>query len=104
MNNEFLDEQIHNVPEETGDFEAEVWLSTDNKNTVRILAKDRQGRRAGLLWAKGVYDRLRELYKTKQEANVDAYKQDLGKCSKCGAPNLLSKKGQPYCQNKCWLK
>lgn len=29
---------------------------------------------------------------------------DLGKCSKCGATNLLSKKGQPYCSDKCWLK
>ena len=29
--------------------------------------------------------------------------QELGNCKDCGSPNLLSKKGKPYCSKKCWL-
>jgi hypothetical protein len=28
--------------------------------------------------------------------------QDLGKCDKCGGPNVLSKAGKPYCKAVCW--
>lgn len=28
----------------------------------------------------------------------------LGTCSKCGAPNKISKQGKKYCSNTCWLK
>lgn len=30
--------------------------------------------------------------------------QALGVCSKCGAPNKLSKQGKVYCSATCWLK
>lgn len=30
--------------------------------------------------------------------------EDLGACSKCGSPNALSKAGNRYCSNKCWMK
>ncbi len=28
--------------------------------------------------------------------------QSLGNCSRCGAPNKLSKQGKPYCSKVCW--
>lgn len=30
--------------------------------------------------------------------------ENLGNCSRCGAPNKLSKQGKVYCSNTCWLK
>jgi|TARA_Y100000310_G_C20700339_1_gene829120 hypothetical protein len=29
--------------------------------------------------------------------------EELGVCSKCQAPNKLSKAGKKYCSNTCWL-
>jgi hypothetical protein len=90
-----------------GKFEGEVFLSTDGKNTVHVKSNTREGRKAGLEWAKEVYERLRVAYGTKQQLNVQTYdpKEDLGKCPKCGADNARSKTtGKIYCSAKCWLK
>jgi len=62
----------------TGSFEGEVWLSTDGKNTVRILAKDEAGRLSGLMWAKKTYEELIAKYKTKQEINKETYQNGNG--------------------------
>ncbi len=34
--------------------------------------------------------------------NHSELQEDLGECSKCGAPNKLSKAGKPYCSKLCW--
>lgn len=28
----------------------------------------------------------------------------LGNCTKCGAPNLVSRAGNKYCSERCWIK
>lgn len=99
-----LDEAVATTEE--GDFSGEVFLSTDGKNTVHITANTKQGRKAGLVWAKAVYEGLRGAYGTKQAQAVKEYskEEDLGKCKDCGAPNKRSMKGKVYCSAKCWLK
>jgi len=102
---EALDEaKMKTLPD--GKFTGEVFLSTDGKNTVHIISDTQDGRKAGLAWAKEVYDRLKEAYGTKQQLNMNTYdpKEDLGKCPKCGADNLRSHKGNVYCSAKCWMK
>lgn len=50
-----------------------------------------------------------EFLKLKSNANTiikkkqEKEQQELGNCDKCGAPNLMSQKGKPYCSKKCWL-
>ncbi len=101
------------------DFEGEVWLSTDGKHTVRVLAKNTESRAAALNWAKEVYEKIVERYGTKQAQAVKEYAKDnptsfrgttappapqnLGNCKDCGAPNKLSMKGKVYCSAKCWI-
>lgn len=101
---EVLDEaKMETLPE--GDFEGELFLSTDGKNTVHVKSDTKEGRKAALLWAKEVYERLKESYGTKQELSNKVYNhvEDLGKCPKCGADNKKSLKGKIYCGAKCWL-
>jgi len=98
------------------DFEGEVWLSTDGKHTVRVLAKNSESRAIALNWAKEVYEKIVERYGTKQAQAVKEYAkpisspsmgttapQELGNCKDCGAPNKLSMKGKVYCSAKCWI-
>jgi len=88
-----------------GEFEGELYLSTDGKNTVHVKASTKEGRKEALKWAKLVYEGIKSNYGTKQELNVKAYDktEDLGKCSKCGADNKRSMKGNVYCGAKCFL-
>jgi hypothetical protein len=58
-----------------GEFEATLFMSTDNKHTVSIKASTPEGRKAGLRWAKAVYEKLKYTYGTKQEANVKTYQK-----------------------------
>ena len=104
-NEKWMDPTNDDIKEEEGSFEGEVWLSTDAKNTVRIKATTPEGRKAGMAWAKAVYDRLLEKYGTKQSVSKKEYsdEEDLGKCSNCSATNLRSQKGKVYCSAKCWL-
>lgn len=99
-----IDEALIDL-ESGGDFEGEVFLSTDGKHTVHVKASTKDGRKNALQWAKLVYEGIKSLYGTKQQLNVETYdpKEDLGKCPKCGAPNKRSLKGKVYCSNKCWL-
>lgn len=106
---QILDEARDNAQDDTpskGEFECEVYWSTDGKHTVKITAVNEEGRKAGLTWGNNVYKRLVENYGTKQQLNMNTYdpKEDLGKCAKCGADNLRSKKGNVYCSAKCWMK
>lgn len=54
------------ITEEEGKFEGNLFLSTDSKMTVSIKADTPQGRKAGLQWAKRVYDRLLVSYGKKE--------------------------------------
>jgi hypothetical protein len=89
------------------DFELEVFLSTDGKHTVRLLTKNEEQRNVGIPYAKALYTKILAEFGTKQGQAVKEYAKetgkDLGVCTKCGAPNLLSKNGKPYCSKKCWL-
>lgn len=108
-----MDQDIEDVLDEAkmntlpdADFEGELFLSTDGKNTVHIKSSTRTGREAGLKWAKAVYESVKIAYGTKQQLNVQTYdpKEDLGKCAKCGSPNKRSlKTGKLYCSARCWL-
>jgi hypothetical protein len=97
---EVLEEQAS-----VGEFIGELFLSTDGKNTVHVKSATAEGRKAGLKWAKLVYDGMRSAYGTKQQLNMETYdtKEDLGVCGKCGAKNLRSLKGKIYCSARCWL-
>ena len=88
-----------------GEFEGELYLSTDGKNTVHVKSSTPEGRKAALKWAKLVYEGVKSNYGTKQQLNIETYnkEEDLGKCPKCSAPNLRSMKGKIYCSKKCWL-
>lgn len=88
--------------EGNGEFEGEVWLSTDGKNTVRVLGSTKEGRAAGLLWAKEVYNRLLAVYGTKQDKVIEAAKKASPglSCEVCGAQAIekqgTGKNGKPY--------
>ncbi len=112
-NEEWQNAQLDEIHEGSvpADFEFELWLSSDNKNSVKIASKTPEGRKAGMRYAMAVYDKLLQRYGSKQGFAVKEYKtaegkeveEDLGKCVKCGAPNKRSMKGKIYCSAKCWL-
>lgn len=90
-----------------GEFESELFLSTDGKHTVRVKANDTQGRKAGLKWAKKVYEAIIERYGTKQAQAVKEYKNNgktIPTCPECGAEmkeRTSSKTGKKFwgCSN-----
>ena len=55
------------VAEVTGDFEAEVFLSTDGKHTVHFKAQTSNGRVQGYVWARETYKNLVEAFGTKAQ-------------------------------------
>lgn len=55
-----MDDSLIESDPSLGDFESEVWLSTDGKHTVRVMAKTHSGRKAGGLWAMQVYRMIQE--------------------------------------------
>ena len=55
-----------------GDFEYELFLSSDGKNTVRVKAQTKEGREAANIYAKRVFDRLIARYGTKAEQYTKA--------------------------------
>jgi len=103
--NEDIDEVLVEQASGEGEFEGELWLSTDGKNTVRVKSSTPEGRKAGLKWGKLVYEGVKANYGTKQQLNMETYDktEDLGTCLKCGAKNLRSLKGKVYCSARCWL-
>ena len=100
-----------------------IFLSTDGKHTVQGEAETQLETSSVNVRAQELYDEIVGKYGTKQEQTVKAYTpkpafpndtgsvavtqekahEGLGVCSKCGAPNLLSKAGKTYCSKKCWL-
>lgn len=64
---------IEGEEESKEEFEAELWLSTDGKNTIRVMAKTSEGRKAAMTYAKAVYDRLIDRYGTKTEQQIKTH-------------------------------
>ncbi len=54
------------------DFEFELFLSTDGKNTVRVKANTPKGRTEAMKYAKAVYEKLVARYGTKAEQYTKA--------------------------------
>ncbi|MEK6879065.1 MAG: hypothetical protein AABY22_05625 [Nanoarchaeota archaeon] len=82
---EWIDDNIKDpIHEESGEFEGEIFLSTDGKNTVHVKALTTEGRKASLIWAKTVYDRLIFRYGTKQAQAKREY-SDEEKCETCNS-------------------
>lgn len=67
-------EVIAKGPEE--DYEFEMWLSTDGKNSVRVSTNNPKARKQAMLKAVEAYEYLRTRYGTKQEQNVKTYSKD----------------------------
>lgn len=84
-----MDKDIDDVLQEAasaGNFEGEVWLSTDGKHTVRVKADSKDGRKDALNWAKLVYEGIKASYGTKQEQAVKAYSKEAEKQEECQHP------------------
>ena len=88
------DAKMDTLPD--GKFEGELFLSTDGKNTVHIKADTRDGREAGLKWAKAVYEGLKIAYGTKQQLNAETYKEKGEMCAIHNVEMKRSKKGNWY--------
>ncbi len=106
----WIEDNMNDNIQDTGEFEGEVFMSTDGKNTVHVKATTREGRKSALIWADAVYKRLLHTYGTKQKLNTETYDkkiegetENLGNCVKCGASNKRSMKGNIYCGAKCFL-
>lgn len=97
MNND-IDTMLEEASlKDDGNFKANLFLSTDGKMTVSVEAETQEGRKAMWVWAKKVYQYLLENYGTKQEANVKAYRENLGDCEEHKVPFTdISKKGKKY--------
>lgn len=52
-------------------------------------------------WNKDTNDA--SLNKQPSTVNSGAQNTNLGNCPKCSAPMLMSKKGNAYCSEKCWI-
>ncbi len=86
-------------------FKLNLFLSTDGKNTVSMEADTPEGREAGIVYARALYDKILAAYGNKnQQLAKSEPKQNLGVCKDCGGKMGMSKKGNPYCLNRCWLK
>jgi ribosomal protein L44E len=104
---DWIKDNVGDISTDSGDFEGEVFWSTDGKHTVHVKASTKDGRRSALAWGNEVYKRIKDTYGTKQAQSVKEYAkepiEDLGKCSSCGAPNKKSlKSGKLYCSALCW--
>ena len=72
---EAIDKAIGKVEDMGENWEGEIWLSTDGKNTVRVLAKTSEGRVKSAIWAKKMFEAIKERYGTKQAQAVREYKK-----------------------------
>ena len=58
---------VEEILEPSSDFEGELFLSTDGKQTVHFKSSSSEGRKAGLDWAFRVYERIVERLGTKAQ-------------------------------------
>jgi len=86
-----------------GEFEGEIYFSTDGKHTVHAKASTAEGRKSGLEWAFKAYERIVERLGTKAEmweSVVNKTDKTQYKCDQCGQPAALksgtSKTGKPW--------
>ena len=103
----WIDENVEEVDSGKGEFKMELWLSTDNKNTVKVEATTPHGRKEAAKYAVAMRKWLLDNFGSKQGFATKEYtkaESELGVCKDCGAANLKSSKGNLYCSKKCWLK
>jgi hypothetical protein len=110
MNVDIEIDEIMNEAELLGDnqdFEAELFLSTDGKQTVHVKASTKEGRASAIKWAKVVFEAVRSRYGTKQELNAKTYNPPLKKvdpnapiCAIHNAPMTLKPAGVSKTTNK----
>jgi hypothetical protein len=100
--------------ESNEDFEFELFLSSDGKNTVRIKATTPKARTEGMKYARKVYDRLLALYGTKAEQftkvnGIQTDKKVAPTCSVHGITKIWKEgnnkeTGKPYAFWSCPTK
>ncbi len=73
---EWIADATEKLPDSTDNYEIEMWLSTDGKHTVKILAKDPASRRAGVKKGMELYDYILARYGTKQAQAVKEYAKE----------------------------
>lgn len=76
-NSEWIEKPIERLPSIIGDYEVEMFLSTDGKHTVRVKVVDPASRREAIEKATGLYDYIKERYGTKQAQAVREYKEQI---------------------------
>lgn len=108
MNEDWQEPDIAEARIDTkGDFKSTLFLSTDGKLTISVEASTPDGRKAGNEYAVKTYNWLKSTFGSKQAYSAKEYakadESSLGNCSKCGAPNKMSKNNKIYCSAKCWL-
>lgn len=89
------------------DYELNVFLSSDNKNTVHIKANNAFAIKRGVKAGMELYDLLISTYGTKQQQNVETYdkpKEDSKPCPNCGGRLLEGKSPKVIakCENNKW--
>ena len=89
------------------EYQYSVFLNGDRERQVVVRAKTW----AGFLKKKAKVDTLMpkkvvpvQPTQPAQPQPVKAFITGDAKCSKCGSPMAISKAGNPYCKNTCWLK
>jgi len=88
------DEVVINVFDGSGEFEGEVFLSTDGKHTVRYKANTEEGRKNGGKWAVSVYKGIVNAFGTKAQmwektmtnGKTEKKAEETFRCAKCGGP------------------
>jgi len=68
-------EEAKRIFETEGEFEGEIYLSTDGKHTVHIKANTKDGRKAGGEWALKVYEGIANRLGTKPKMWGDVMKK-----------------------------
>jgi len=70
---EVLNEAKENSIDQEGDYDFELWLSSDGKHTVKVTSKTAEGKRKALKVATDTFDYILERYGTKQALSVKEY-------------------------------
>jgi len=76
---EWITNAEEKIPDKKGDYELEMYLSTDGKHTVHIIVKDPTMRHEAVKKAMELYDYVLARYGTKQAQAVKEYSKEVEK-------------------------
>lgn len=71
----WMDPDINDVSIPEGEFESELFISTDGKHTIKVKATTNEGRRSGARYAQNMYKWLVQTYGSKQSYASKEYKK-----------------------------